>query len=255
MYEGAPDWPERDRFWRIVETLRRHHPLHRADRHPRLHEVGHRASRPARPVHPAAARHASGEPINPEAWIWYHEHIGKGRCPIVDTWWQTETGGIMITPLPAVVVTKPGSATIPYPGITPELVDDKGNRLAVGRRLPHHRAAVAGHAARRSTATTSAIGDLLEPFPRTLLHRRRREAGRGRLLVDPRAGGRRAQRRGAPDRHHGSGERPGGPSRGRRGGGGGAGPRAQGPGARGVRDPQGRARSRRPSSRTSSRRT
>jgi acetyl-CoA synthetase len=73
-----------------------------------------------------------GEPINPEAWMWYQRTIGHERCPIVDTWWQTETGGIMITPLPAVVTTKPGSATIPYPGIVPELVDTKGNRLEAG---------------------------------------------------------------------------------------------------------------------------
>jgi acetyl-CoA synthetase len=73
-----------------------------------------------------------GEPINPEAWMWYHEHIGGGRCPIVDTWWQTETGGHMITPLPGVTVTKPGSATFPIPGVFAELVDDNGNRVDRG---------------------------------------------------------------------------------------------------------------------------
>ena len=73
-----------------------------------------------------------GEPINPEAWIWYQENIGRERCPIVDTWWQTETGGIMITPLPGVTTTKPGSATIPFPGICAELVDNKGRSLPKG---------------------------------------------------------------------------------------------------------------------------
>jgi acetyl-CoA synthetase len=73
-----------------------------------------------------------GEPINPEAWMWYHEHIGGGRCPIVDTWWQTETGGIMISPLPGATTTKPGSATFPLPGVSAELVDDDGNRVDVG---------------------------------------------------------------------------------------------------------------------------
>jgi acetyl-CoA synthetase len=73
-----------------------------------------------------------GEPINPEAWMWYHEHIGGARCPIVDTWWQTETGGIMITPLPGVTTTKPGSATIPFPGVTAELVDIRGKPLEQG---------------------------------------------------------------------------------------------------------------------------
>ena len=73
-----------------------------------------------------------GEPINPEAWMWYHEHIGGGRCPIVDTWWQTETGGIMISPLPGATTTKPGSATFPLPGVSAELVDDEANPVPVG---------------------------------------------------------------------------------------------------------------------------
>jgi len=73
-----------------------------------------------------------GEPINPEAWMWYQENIGGGRCPIVDTWWQTETGGIMISPLPGVTVTKPGSATFPLPGIGAELVDEEGNHVSKG---------------------------------------------------------------------------------------------------------------------------
>ncbi|MFZ4721126.1 MAG: AMP-binding enzyme, partial [Ilumatobacteraceae bacterium] len=73
-----------------------------------------------------------GEPINPEAWMWYHEHIGGGRCPIVDTWWQTETGGIMISPLPGCTTTKPGSATFPLPGVGAELVDDNGEHVSVG---------------------------------------------------------------------------------------------------------------------------
>jgi len=73
-----------------------------------------------------------GEPINPEAWIWYHGHLGKGNCPIVDTWWQTETGGIMITPLPGVVTTKPGSATVPFPGIAADVVDEDGHSVPLG---------------------------------------------------------------------------------------------------------------------------
>jgi acetyl-CoA synthetase len=73
-----------------------------------------------------------GEPINPEAWMWYHEHIGGGTCPIVDTWWQTETGGIMISPLPGVTVTKPGSATFPLPGVVAELVDEGGGHVSKG---------------------------------------------------------------------------------------------------------------------------
>ena len=131
MYEGAPDWPERDRFWRLVErygvTILYTAPtairafMKWGTEHPKRHDLS-----------TLRLLGTVGEPINPEAWIWYHEQIGQGRCPIVDTWWQTETGGIMITPLPAVVTTKPGSATIPYPGIVPELVDAKGNRLEAG---------------------------------------------------------------------------------------------------------------------------
>ncbi|MGH7560847.1 MAG: acetate--CoA ligase [Gemmatimonadales bacterium] len=131
MYEGAPDWPERDRFWEMIE---RHGVT-----------VFYTAPTAIRAFMKWGTEHAArhdlgslrllgtvGEPINPEAWIWYHEHIGKGRCPIVDTWWQTETGGIMITPLPGVVTTKPGSATVPFPGISAELVDAQGNRLERG---------------------------------------------------------------------------------------------------------------------------
>jgi acetyl-CoA synthetase len=73
-----------------------------------------------------------GEPINPEAWMWYHKHIGGERCPIVDTWWQTETGHILITPLPGLTTTKPGSATVPFPGIEAKILDDEGNEIAEG---------------------------------------------------------------------------------------------------------------------------
>ena len=131
MYEGAPDWPERDRFWSLIE---RH-----GDTVFYTAPTAIRAFMKWGTEHPA--RHdlstlrllgSVGEPINPEAWIWYREQIGRGNCPIVDTWWQTETGGIMITPLPGVVTTKPGSATIPFPGISAELVDQHGTRMDTG---------------------------------------------------------------------------------------------------------------------------
>ncbi|MBA3498181.1 MAG: acetate--CoA ligase [Gemmatimonadales bacterium] len=131
MYEGAPDWPERDRFWSLVET----HGVTILYTAP----TAIRAFMKWGTDHPA--RHdlstlrllgSVGEPINPEAWMWYQAHIGGGRCPIVDTWWQTETGGIMITPLPGVTTTKPGSATIPFPGIVAELVNDAGTVLPQG---------------------------------------------------------------------------------------------------------------------------
>ena len=131
MYEGAPDWPERDRFWSLIA---RHGVT--------VFYTAPTAIRAFMKWGPALpARHdlstlrllgSVGEPINPEAWIWYHEHIGRKRCPIVDTWWQTETGGIMITPLPGVITTKPGSATVPFPGISAELVDAAGTPVMQG---------------------------------------------------------------------------------------------------------------------------
>ena len=131
MYEGAPDWPERDRFWKIcarygVTVFYTAPTAIRAfmkwgTEHPARHDLSQ-----------LRLLGTVGEPINPEAWIWYHEHIGGNRCPIVDTWWQTETGGIMITPLPGVVTTKPGSATIPFPGISAKLVDVHGTVLEKG---------------------------------------------------------------------------------------------------------------------------
>ncbi|MGH7584388.1 MAG: acetate--CoA ligase [Gemmatimonadales bacterium] len=131
MYEGAPDWPARDRVWDICErygvTVLYTAPtairafMKWGTEHPARHDLSM-----------LRLLGTVGEPINPEAWIWYHQQIGGGRCPIVDTWWQTETGGIMITPLPGVTVTKPGSATVPFPGIEAELVDAKGEPVDVG---------------------------------------------------------------------------------------------------------------------------
>ncbi|HEY5939306.1 MAG TPA: acetate--CoA ligase [Gemmatimonadales bacterium] len=131
MYEGAPDWPERDRFWSLVErygvTILYTAPtairafMKWGTDHPARHDLS-----------TLRLLGSVGEPINPEAWIWYREHIGGGRCPIVDTWWQTETGGIMITPLPGVTTTKPGSATVPFPGISAELVDNSGKAMKAG---------------------------------------------------------------------------------------------------------------------------
>jgi acetyl-CoA synthetase len=125
MYEGAPNFPEPDRFWRIVEkygvTVLYTAPtairafMKWGIEWPKKHDLSS-----------LRLLGSVGEPINPEAWIWYHEIIGGKRCPIVDTWWQTETGGIMITPLPGAIPTKPGSATLPFFGIAPAVVDDKG---------------------------------------------------------------------------------------------------------------------------------
>jgi acetyl-CoA synthetase len=131
MYEGAPDWPQKDRFWSLIErygvTIFYTAPTairafmrwgtEWAERHDMssLRLLG-----------------SVGEPINPEAWMWYHRVIGGGRCPVVDTWWQTETGAIMITPLPGVTHLKPGSATKPFPGISAEIRNERGETVPVG---------------------------------------------------------------------------------------------------------------------------
>ena len=128
MYEGAPNWPEPDRFWRIIEkygvTILYTAPtairafMKWGVEWPQKHNLSS-----------LRLLGTVGEPINPEAWIWYHEVIGGKRCPIVDTWWQTETGAIMITPLPGATPTKPGTATLPFFGILPEVVDDQGHAV------------------------------------------------------------------------------------------------------------------------------
>jgi acetyl-CoA synthetase len=128
MYEGSPDWPDKDRFWDLIErhgvTVFYTAPtairsfMRWGTEWPARHEM--KTLRLLGSV---------GEPINPEAWMWYHEHIGGSRCPVVDTWWQTETGQILIAPLPAITPMKPGSATRPFPGIAAEIVDERGEKV------------------------------------------------------------------------------------------------------------------------------
>jgi len=131
MYEGTPDYPAWDRWWDIIErykvtilytaptAIRAH--MKQGPEHARKHDLSS-----------LRLLGSVGEPINPEAWMWYHTHIGGERCPIVDTWWQTETGMIMITPLPGLTTTKPGSATFPFPGVEADVVDSAGNSLPLG---------------------------------------------------------------------------------------------------------------------------
>ncbi|HEX6786182.1 MAG TPA: acetate--CoA ligase, partial [Acidimicrobiales bacterium] len=131
MYEGVPNHPGNDRLWEIVEKYKvtKFYTAPTAirtfmkwgDDQPAKHDLSS-----------LLLLGSVGEPINPEAWIWYWEHIGGGRCPVVDTWWQTETGGIMISPLPGATTLKPGSATFPLPGISAEVVDDHGNVVERG---------------------------------------------------------------------------------------------------------------------------
>ncbi|MDB5106796.1 MAG: acsA [Fibrobacteres bacterium] len=132
MYEGAPNFPENDRFWQIIERYRVNifytaptairSFMKWGDEHPNRYDLSS-----------LRLLGSVGEPINPEAWMWYHEVIGGKRCPIVDTWWQTETGAIMISPLPGVTPTKPGSATFPFFGVDAAIVNEKGHELGVNQ--------------------------------------------------------------------------------------------------------------------------
>ena len=132
MYEGTPDYPDKDRWWSLIEKYRV--------------SVLYCAPTAIRTFMKWGAEYVQkhdlgslrllgsvGEPINPEAWLWYQETIGGGRCPIVDTWWMTETGSILITPLPGITTTKPGSATFPFPGIKADVVDEEGNSVPLGQ--------------------------------------------------------------------------------------------------------------------------
>jgi acetyl-CoA synthetase len=136
MYEGAPNWPEQDRFWRLIEeygvTIFYTAPtairafIRWGDEFPNRHDLSS-----------LRVLGTVGEPINPEAWMWYYTVIGGSRCPIVDTWWQTETGAIMISPLPGAIPLKPGTATLPFFGVDAAIVDDQGNEVPpnVGGKL------------------------------------------------------------------------------------------------------------------------
>jgi acetyl-CoA synthetase len=130
LYEGAPNFPDKDRWWEIIEkykvTILYTAPtairtfMKWGTDWPEKHDLSS-----------LRLLGSVGEPINPEAWVWYQTNIGGGRCPVVDTWWQTETGMIMITPLPGAVATKPGSATFPFPGVDADIVDNDGNSVGI----------------------------------------------------------------------------------------------------------------------------
>jgi acetyl-CoA synthetase len=133
VYEGTPDYPTRDRFWELIEKYKIS-VFYTAPTAIRSFMRWGNQFPAGRDLSSLRLLGSVGEPINPEAWLWYHEHIGKGNCPIVDTWWQTETGMIMITPLPGVTPLKPGSATLPFPGIEADVVDDRGKSIEPGQR-------------------------------------------------------------------------------------------------------------------------
>ena len=194
MYEGTPDFPDKDRWWEIVErygvTI-----LYTAPTAIRAHMKWGPEYAQQHDLSKLRLLGSVGEPINPEAWIWYHEHIGGGRCPIVDTWWQTETGMIMITPLPGITTTKPGSATRPFPGVDAAVYNEAGEEVGPGgggylvlrRPWPAMLRGIYGDDARYRETYWS-------KYTRHLLRRRRRADRRRRRLLAARPRRRRDER-------------------------------------------------------------
>ena len=189
IYEGAPDWPDKDRLWQIVEKYRATI-LYTAPTAIRAFMRWGTEFPEGHDLSSLRLLGSVGEPINPEAWIWYWKYIGGERCPIVDTWWQTETGAILITPLPGHHPLKPGSATFPFPSILADVVDEQGHSVGLGgggylvlqRPWPAIARTIWGDPDRYVETYFSKYG------ARGLRRRRRRQARRGGLLLAPRDG-------------------------------------------------------------------
>ncbi|MFM7604616.1 MAG: acetate--CoA ligase, partial [Prosthecobacter sp.] len=133
MYEGAPNWPENDRFWRIIDEYKVS-VFYTAPTAIRAFMKWGDSWLKKHDLSSLRLLGTVGEPINPEAWMWYHKLVGGSKCPIVDTWWQTETGGHMITPIPGAIATKPGTATLPFFGVDVGIVDDLGNEVGTNEQ-------------------------------------------------------------------------------------------------------------------------
>ena len=217
VFEGVPNYPSPARFWEVVDK-------HKVN-------IFYTAPTAIRALMGAGESHVTktsrkslkllgtvGEPINPEAWEWYYNVVGEKRCPIVDTWWQTETGGILITPLPGAIPLKAGSATKPFFGVKPAIMDAEGNilegagsgNLVITDSWP-------GHDADRLPRSRTLRSDLFLDLQEHVLHRRRLPPGRGRLLLDHRTRRRRDQCRRPSHGDGGNRVRACGPSQGRRG--------------------------------------
>ena len=218
LYEGAPTFPDGGRFWKICQDhgVSVFYTAPTAIR--ALMKLGDEI--PARyDLSRLRLLGSVGEPINPEAWMWYQRVIGRGRCPIVDTWWQTETGVILISPLPGVTATKPGSCTLPLPGIEADIVDERGEPVTRARcgRLSRDQAALAVDAAHHLGRQRALPGRLLGEIRQALLRGGRQRASRqGRLLLDHGPHRRCAERGRPPARHHGDRVRAGLATRGSR---------------------------------------
>ena len=212
MFEGVPNYPTTSRFWEVCDK----HKVNIIYTAPTaIRALMQGGNDPVKKTSRKSLRllGSVGEPINPEAWEWYYHVVGEDRCPIVDTWWQTETGGILITPLPGATKLKPGSATRPFFGVVPEIVDAEG-KVQQGATsgnlcIADFVAGADAHGLRRSRALRA---DLFLDLCRKVFHRRRLPARRRRLLLDHRPRRRRDQRRRPPPRHRRSRERAGGAS-------------------------------------------
>ena len=230
MFEGVPNYPTNSRFWEVIDK----HKVNTFYTAPTaIRALMQAGDEPVKKTSRKSLKllGSVGEPINPEAWEWYHRVVGDGRCPIVDTWWQTETGGILITPLPGATRLKPGSATRPFFGCQPQLVDAEGKVLegaATGNLcIIDFLARPDAHGVRRSPAFHR---HLLQDLSGQVLHRRRLPPRRGRLLLDHRPRRRRDQRRRPPHGHRRSRKRAGRARVGVGGRGGRLSARHQGPG-------------------------
>ena len=213
MFEGVPNYPTASRFWEVIDK----HKVKIFYTAPTaIRALMREGDAPVKKTRRASLRllGSVGEPINPEAWLWYHRVVGDGRCPIVDTWWQTETGGILISPLPGATDLKPGSATKPLPGVKLELVDADGKvlegaasgNLCITDSWP-------GQMRTRLWRPRALHRHLFHDLSRQVFHRRRLPPRRGRLLLDHRPGRRRDQRLRPPPGHRRDRKRPGRPSR------------------------------------------
>ncbi len=210
MFEGVPNYPDNSRFWNVIDK----HKVNIFYTAPTaIRALMRDGDEPVKKTSRKSLRllGSVGEPINPEAWEWYHRVVGDERCPIVDTWWQTETGGILITPLPGATELKPGSATQPFFGVVPEIVDADGKVLegeTPGQSV--HRASLAGADAHGLWRPCALRADLFHDLPGQIFHRRRLPPRRRRLLLDHRPGRRRDQRLRPPHGHRRGRKRAGG---------------------------------------------
>ena len=202
MYEGVPELPGQRSAVGDHREVQGHQVLHGAHGDPHVHEVGRRRAGRSTICRRCACSARSASRSTPRRGCGTRSTSAAARCPVVDTWWQTETGGIMISPLPGATTTKPGSATFPLPGIAVEVVDDAGKPVDAWRRLPHAHPSVAGHAARHLGRPAALLRHLLEPLRRPLLRRRRLQARRRRLPVAARARRRRHERQRPPHLDH-----------------------------------------------------